>query len=265
MLPTAIRKLSCNRLVRKIAGHLHVSHLARRIYCQLLSHSGALQIAFLGVNAGFETHDSKQLAFVDYIVTTEKDFIELTLGDLHAGDTFLDVGCHYGIFSILASKLVGPTGRVIAVEPHPGALQILKENVAINRCVNVKVLDVAFSDTTGMLSLAFNENGAGPQNPSDPMSTIRAVKSVAGDEALQNEPIPAAVKIDVEGHELAVLIGLRQTLSSNACRRLCLEIHPTLLPSGINKDSIMKFIENCGFHILNENVRPPAVHVVAAK
>jgi FkbM family methyltransferase len=265
MLPSAIRKLSCNPVLRSVASRLHISHLARRVYCRLLSNNGLLQVSFRGVEAGFKTRDSKQLAFVDYILTTERDFIELALDDLREGETFLDVGCHYGIFSILASKVVGPKGRVIAVEPHPGALQVLRENVAVNGCKNVEVLNVAFSDKTGSLCLAYNENGAGPQNPSDPTSPVHAVQAMAGDETLRNSAIPAAVKIDVEGHEFAVLTGLKRTLSSEACRRLCLEIHPTLLPSGINKDSVMTFIANCGFHILRENVRPPAVHVVATK
>jgi len=264
MLPAAIRKLSCNPMLRRVAGRLHISHLARRVYCRLLSNNGVLQVSMLGVNAGFKSRDSKQLALVDYILTTERDFIELALDDLHEGETFLDVGCNYGIFSILASKVVGPKGRVIAVEPHPGALEVLRGNVAANRCENVEVLNVAFSDRTGSLSLSYNENGAGPQTPSDAPATVHAVQAMAGDEALRNV-IPAAMKIDVEGHEFAVLTGLKQALSSEVCRRLCLEIHPTLLPSDVTKDGIMAFVGDCGFHVLHESIRPPAVHIVATK
>ena len=112
-----------------------------------------MQVSCLGVNAVFKTSSSKQLAFVDYIITSERDAIEAALCTLKAGDTFLDVGCHYGIFSVLASKMVGPAGRVIAVEPHPESLEILKGNLALNRCENVQILNLAFSDTTGPLAL----------------------------------------------------------------------------------------------------------------
>src|ERR1700755_2040595 len=106
MLPAAIRKLSCNPVIRGVASRLHVSHFARRVYCQLLSSSGEVNVSCLGVNIVLKAHDSKQLAFVDYIVTTEMGMIEAALSDLKPGDAFLDVGAHYGIFSILASKLV---------------------------------------------------------------------------------------------------------------------------------------------------------------
>src|SRR4051794_21148467 len=99
MLPVSIRKLSCNSVVRGIANRLHVSHLARRVYCSLLSSNGNLRVNAMGVDVVFQTHNNNQLAFVDYILTAEMGFIEAALKDLKKGDTFLDVGCHYGIFS----------------------------------------------------------------------------------------------------------------------------------------------------------------------
>lgn len=265
MLPPAIRKLSCNPGLRRFAHHLHLSHLARRVYCRLLSSNGALQVSCLGVNAVFKTANSKQLSFVDYIATSESYTIEAALCDLKTGDTFLDVVCHYGIFSLLAAKLVGPAGLVIAVEPHPEPLQVLRTNLAVNRCENVRILDFAFSDTTGPLELAFNEYTASAQQASDLPSTVQTVRSMAGDEALRNTPVPASVKIDVEGHEFAVLRGLKQTLSNPACRRLCLEIHPPLLPPGVSEDGIMTFIRECGFSVVSDNKRSAEFLVIAAK
>jgi FkbM family methyltransferase len=265
MLPVVVRKFGCNPAVRRLASRLHVTQLARDVYCRLLTNGGILPVSLLGVEAVFKTDNSKQMAFLDYILTTERDVIEAALGDLKTADAFLDVGSHYGIFSILASKIVGPAGRVIAVEPHPGALEVLRQNIRVNHCENIQILNQALSDTTNPLSLAFNENGAGIQRSSDPSSALHVVPGITGDEALRGAPIPAAVKIDVEGHEYAVLNGLRQTLSSPCCRRLCLEIHPTLLPEGIDQSGIMTFLDGCGFHVLSESSRPPAVHVVAVK
>jgi len=265
MLPAAIRKLSSNPAVHRVARRLHLTQLVRGLYCRLLTTDGVLPVSCLGVKAVFKSYNSKQMVFIDYILTTERHFIEATLSGLRSGDTFLDVGCHYGIFSILASKIVGPKGRVIAVEPHPGALEVLQQNIRANSCENVEILNLALSDTTSPLSLAFNENGAGIQRASDPASALHTVQGMAGDEALRNAPIPASVKIDVEGHEFEVLNGLKKTLSNPSCRRLCLEVHPTLLPAGINRDGIVEFIRGCGFDILSESARPPALHVVAAR
>lgn len=265
MLPAAVRKLSCNPTVRRVANRLHVTHFARRVYCRLLARTGVLQASCLGVDAVLKTSNSKQLVFVDYILTTERNMIEAALCDLGPGDTFLDVGCHYGIFSVFASKLVGPAGRVIAVEPHPESLQVLRKNLAANHCENVEVLNVAFSDTTGPLALSYNEYCAGPQRASDPASAVHTTQGIAGDEALRSAPVPMAVKIDVEGHEFAVLFGLKQTLSNGACRKLCLEIHPPLLPPGIDQEGIMAFIRNCGFKFMRVAARSADVHVVARR
>jgi FkbM family methyltransferase len=265
MLPAAIRKLSCNPIVRGVASRLHVSHFARRVYCQLLSSSGELNVSCLGVNIVLKAHDSKQLAFMDYIITTEMGMIEAALSDLHAGDTFLDVGCHYGIFSIIASKLVGPTGRVISVEPHGESLQVFRENVTANNCKNVEILNVAFSDITAPLAFTHEANFGVVAPDADPNSAAHTVQGMAGDEALRNLPIPAAVKIDVEGHELAAMNGLKQTLSNATCRRLALEIHPTLLPSGVTPEIVKTFIHDRGFRILSEADRSNAVHVIAVR
>lgn len=264
-LPRTIRRLSYNRRLRSIAQMLHVGHFARRLYCRLLSSSGALKVSCLGVNAVLKTHNSNQLAFVDCIFTTEREAIEATLCKLRPGDVFLDVGCHYGVYSVLASKLVGPTGRVVAVEPHPGTLEVLRENVALNGCDNVEVLSLALSDSPGSLALSYNENGSHRQRQSDPASTVHSVQAMGGDEALGNSATPSVIKIDVEGHEFAVLLGLKGTLSSAACRVLCLEIHPQFLPRGVTQDDILTFIRQCGFRLVSQVARTPEVHVIAAR
>jgi FkbM family methyltransferase len=265
MLPAAIRKLSCSPVVRGVAHHLHLTQFARSVYCRLLARDGELRVSCLGVDAVFKSRNSKQLVFVDYILTTERSIIEETLRDLKEGDTFLDVGCHYGIFSVLASKLVGPKGRVIAVEPHPESLQVLRENLVANHCKNVNVLEVAFTDKTSPVTMAYDVNFAVLVRETDPSMAVYTTQGTAGDEALSSMPVPNAIKIDVEGHEFAVLQGLRQTLSNASCRRVGLEVHPGLLPTGVDQDSIVTFLRDCGLNVQNESARSAAVHLIAAR
>lgn len=63
------------------------------------------------------------------------------LATLLPGQTFVDVGAHLGYFSVLAARRVGPTGSVIAVEPEPRNLRLLRQNLARNGCTNAAVLD----------------------------------------------------------------------------------------------------------------------------
>jgi FkbM family methyltransferase len=265
MLPRPIRKLSCNPFLRGIAHRLRVTRIARNLYCKLLARNGELRITCLGVEAVFKSRNTKQLAFVDYILTTEGNSIESVLRHLRTGDTFLDVGSHYGIYSVLASKLVGPTGKVIAVEPHPGAVQVLRENLTANYCQNVQVLHMAFSDKAGPLVLNYHANGAGLQPAVDASATMHTIEGVAGDDALSDFPSPAAVKIDVEGLEFAVLSGLKQTLSNRGCRLLSVEVHPSLLPAAVDQDKIMSFIRDRGFKNLSQTNRSAEMQVMACR
>src|SRR5882724_8195706 len=107
MLHGAIRRLSNKPAIHRLARRLHLTQLVRSLYCRLLTNNGVLPVSCLGVEANFKAYDNKQMVFIDYIWTTEREFIEAALGDLKSGETFLDVGSHYGIFSILASKIVG--------------------------------------------------------------------------------------------------------------------------------------------------------------
>ena len=65
------------------------------------------------------------------------------------GDGFVDVGANIGTYSLLARRLVGPTGRVVAFEPHPVAAARLRENVELNRIDNIEVHEAAVADVAG--------------------------------------------------------------------------------------------------------------------
>src|SRR6202035_3309095 len=72
---------------------------------------------------------------------------------LSQGAVLLDVGAHIGYFSMKGSVKVGNTGRVLAFEPNPETLALLRENVQVNRAGNVIVEPVACTDREQMLTL----------------------------------------------------------------------------------------------------------------
>lgn len=69
--------------------------------------------------------------------------------NLRAGDTYWDCGAHFGLFSVVASRLVGPTGMVLAFEPTPSVREVLTKVVSMNKAFNVVVRPEALSDRTG--------------------------------------------------------------------------------------------------------------------
>src|SRR5688572_13621160 len=71
---------------------------------------------------------------------------------IRPGMVVVDVGANIGYFSLLASTLVGPTGRVYAFEPDPVNCALLRKNVRLNRVTNIEVIESALSDNEDPVS-----------------------------------------------------------------------------------------------------------------
>jgi FkbM family methyltransferase len=128
------------------------------------------------------------------------------------GTVAYDVGAHVGFYSLLFSRLVGPTGRVYAFEPVETHISWLRKHLQVNRVRNVIVCPVAVGGTTrfGTMTIeAFTEGSriseSGPGSP---------VQIVALDDWVRRGHIlpPHAIKMDIEGAETEALVGLEQTV-----------------------------------------------------
>jgi len=121
------------------------------------------------------------------------------------GDVFVDVGANSGIFTSFAAKRVGPTGRVVAIEPMPAMLERLRFNVAANSFANVAIFATAVGEETGFATLYIHPNNRGqsgmiPLSPGSmpiqvPVSTLASVVTSAELDRID------ALKIDIEGFE----------------------------------------------------------------
>jgi FkbM family methyltransferase len=132
---------------------------------------------------------------------------------LRPGQTFVDVGAHVGYFSVLASKLVGPTGTVIAVEPESRNLELLRRNLARNGCTNTLVVPFAARSTRGWLSPARDEANRGSHRlmrSGEPGTMVRCVRL---DDLLPSKV--DVVKIDAQGYDHDVVEGLERTFLGN--------------------------------------------------
>jgi FkbM family methyltransferase len=135
------------------------------------------------------------------------------------GSVCFDVGANVGFYTILAARLVGPEGRVVAFEPHPENVKALERNVAANGLANVVVVPKAVSSRSGAARLTHGDRATARlhDGPGHDVRTIALDEFVDEHAAL----VPAVVKIDVEGHELDVLEGARRTLGSARPALLC--------------------------------------------
>lgn len=153
--------------------------------------------------------------------------------NLRPGDRFLDVGAWVGPYSLLASRLVEPSGRVYAIEPDPVARAALKRNMSQNDASNITVVPWAITEQKGMVDLT-------PYVLGDSRTKVRPghegqqVASVSLDEFCDTEDlVPSVIKIDVEGAEPRVLDGGRRALQR--ARAVIVEVHQReILESGVD-------------------------------
>lgn len=122
-----------------------------------------------------------------------------------------DVGAHVGFYTLLASEMVGPGGRVVAFEPLPANLRYLREHLRLNRVGNVEVVEAACAESAGQARFE--------QGPDRTMGRVDergglVVATVALDDLVLagRLPAPDLVKMDVEGGEARALRGSRAVL-----------------------------------------------------
>jgi FkbM family methyltransferase len=155
---------------------------------------------------------------------------------LGPGGTFVDAGANIGWFSMLGASLVGPSGRVIAVEPNPTNVGLLRDSAKENGFDNIDVLTVALAARPGSVALE-TDGSNGRVTPIDgpPVEPIMASFVVAArplDDVLSDAGVTRvdAIKIDVEGAEPLVLKGAGGTITRHR-PVLISEFYPLALDS----------------------------------
>jgi FkbM family methyltransferase len=139
---------------------------------------------------------------------------------LQLGDVFIDVGANIGLYTLKAARLVGATGKVLALEPGREAFAQLQANLALNAFPWVTTLREAASDHDGAAVLHHVPLGDDPQAFSliaHPLAVegetvaVRRLDAIAMDAGLERIDL---IKIDVEGAEPQVLDGMAQMLTT---------------------------------------------------
>jgi FkbM family methyltransferase len=144
------------------------------------------------------------------------------------GQVCLDVGANIGVLTFLLARLVGPGGRVIAVEPNPDNLQLLYRGIVLNNLDNVEVLPFAASDGRSIVTLAGGISNSYLIGARAPVDRGHFVQTVILDEVLATLDRLDLVKMDIEGHEPAALKGLSRLIARHR-PTLVVEFNPRCL------------------------------------
>lgn len=137
----------------------------------------------------------------------EPEVIAVLLRALKPGDCAVDAGANVGFFTVLMSKIVGETGKIIAIEPDPRNAAKLSKNLDVNSCVNVQVIQTALGNDVGQAALWTHEDNGqssiyGDTHVGDKMSIV-AVQPL--DAFIKGRP--RLLKMDIEGSEVNAFKG----------------------------------------------------------
>ena len=193
----------------------------------------AAQFNFEGSRLGFWCDLRNSLAReVFFLGNYEPQETLLLPALLRAGDTCVDVGAHWGYFSLLAGARVGRTGRVLAVEADPRVFSTLQRTLALNPSLPIEALQVAAAaergtlvlngfdergDNWGISSVATSQGGTRFDVAAEPLDALMEAQGVKD---------VGLLKMDIEGAEVLALRGADRLLREKRVRTLLLELHP---------------------------------------
>jgi FkbM family methyltransferase len=166
-----------------------------------------------------------------------------------AGDRVVDVGAHVGYFTVLASKLVGEKGQVLAFEPERDNFELLKANCVLNGCRNVRLEQAGLLDRHGQASLALCLDNSGDHRFGPTMDRrARMVEIIRFDDWWRMGGQIDFLKIDVQGCEVAALRGMTVSVRQSAVGLAGLvEISPRLSQAaGYGWTSLLALLQGLG-------------------
>jgi FkbM family methyltransferase len=173
---------------------------------------------------------------------------------LGAGDTFVDIGANIGYYTLLASRLVGPSGHVVAIEACPRTFAQLDQNLSLNDARNVRSVNIAVSDRDGELQLYEGPLGSSGKTSILGQVGLASTCTVAA-RTLAHVLTDAEIattrlfKIDVEGAEWLIINGFAAYLAqTRPDTEFVIEISPGRLELLQRKpDDILELFGRAGF------------------
>jgi FkbM family methyltransferase len=180
---------------------------------------------------------------------TERPLLGWFAKNVRPGETWLDVGAHYGYTAIALSRLVGPTGRVYAFEPMTasagciartrsmnGLRQLTIVPFALGQCESIAVRELPA--VRGMVDSTKDGSGRGEQFFVSKFDWLWPRISQSGDIGAQGID---GIKIDVQGMEIEALKGMFSTLQKYR-PKLVVELH-----RGVSRDEFFDLLESAGY------------------
>lgn len=194
----------------------------------------------------------RSLSYLIWGVRANPDFLkecQLAL-DLYKGGDFLDVGAAWGTYSMILAPKARLGVSYLSFEPHALPYKFLLRNSALLSSlypdIQFHALNVPVGDGAQVMAELHQGEAGHPSFVPDPSNTSGICSVTIDSIVKQHSMSPAFIKIDVEGAELAVLLGGLGTLQTFH-PTLMVEIHPDMQPEGATVQKIESFLRDCKY------------------
>jgi len=261
-----------NKFMVKFVKSMHLDNFYRKLYFYLFKPINSRVSQNMGnISAEFHVRDYNELIYLTETVVgaaDESHVIKTLLKNIKTNDVVYDVGAFLGLHTVFFAERVGECGRVVAFEPSSYGYQALKDNIKLNNLNNVVTINMALGDKIGEATLKGNDSSMYSLSEQFGNSIFNQKTMIMPGDLLvkeKNLSLPNVVKIDVEGYEYLVIKGLEKTLRQSRCRLVCCELHPTLLPTGINSEIIIDILKDYGFNHIDICDRRKTFHAFCYK
>jgi FkbM family methyltransferase len=206
---------------------------------------GHLSFTIAGSQMRLLPHDKGVSGELAVYRTHEPCASELLSQSLKPGMTFIDIGSNLGYYSLLANRIVGRTGRVVAIEPMPQNADLSRHNFLLNGAANIVCRQIAISDHNGFLPLHVSAKSNWHSLNPVPWPTRELLVPACTLDSLVTELSLSRVdfiRMDLEGYETTVLNGVVGTIAKHS-PRLLVELHPHIVGSDAMREYLARLAE----------------------
>lgn len=175
---------------------------------------------------------------------------------LKPGMAVLDIGANLGYYVLMELGLIGPTGRMIAVEPSSTNVELLKKNLALNGYGSVLVIAGAVSDSAGEREFflahqsnlnTFHATGSGKTHLSGRTVNVR---TYTVPELAKEHGRPDLIRMDVEGHEVEVFNGMIGAIERGELAPMIIfETHLSRYDASHDMEKPLRNLFALGYHV----------------
>ena len=174
---------------------------------------------------------------------------------LRPGMSVLDIGANIGYYTLMILRLIGSNGTLIAVEPSPSNVSLLKRNLSLNGHSDIEVHQKAVSDSSGVRDFflsemsnlnTFHNTGTGTKHLSG--TTIAVEMETVGQIAAGRRI--DLIRMDVEGHEIEVINGLIPAIKNKEMApTIIFETHLSRYDDGHDMEAPLRQLFLLGYHL----------------